>query len=82
MGEIGEMGEIEIGEYVEIRPCVRGGQICFKGTRITVYDIAEYLDGGMSEDEVLLSFPKLTSEHLCVAREFSEKYGGHPLYGI
>ncbi len=28
---------------------VRSGRPCVKGTRITVYDVLEYLAGGMSE---------------------------------
>jgi uncharacterized protein (DUF433 family) len=28
-----------------------------KGTRITVYDVLEYLAGGMTEDMILSDFP-------------------------
>jgi len=34
-------------------PDIRGGKPCIKGTRITVYDILEYMAGGMSETEIL-----------------------------
>jgi uncharacterized protein (DUF433 family) len=30
-----------------------------KGTRITVYDVLEYLAGGMTEDQILTDFPDL-----------------------
>jgi len=58
-------------DYIEIRPGVRSGKPCFKGTRITVYDVLEYMAGGMSEDELLDSFPALTAEHLRAAIAFA-----------
>ncbi len=51
-------------EYIIITPDVRSGKPCIKNTRITVYDILEYLAGGMSIDEVLSDFPKLTHEDI------------------
>ena len=43
--------------------------LAFEEVRITVYDILEYLAGGMSEAEILADFPELTSEDIkaCVA---------------
>jgi len=40
-----------------------------KGTRITVYDVLEYLAGGMSEDEILADFPDLSRDDIraCLA---------------
>lgn len=51
-------------ERIVIDPEIRGGKPCIRGTRITVYDILEYLAGGMSEEEILLDFPSLTREDL------------------
>ena len=59
-------------DYIEPQPFVRSGKFCFKGTRITVYDILEYLAGGMTEVEVLDDFPVLTPQHIRAARDFSE----------
>lgn len=62
-------------ERIQIDPTVRNGKPCVKGTRITVYDVLEYLAGGMSEEEILTDFPGLTSEDIraclgfAVARE-------------
>jgi uncharacterized protein (DUF433 family) len=58
-------------DYIEIRPGVRSGKPCFKGTRITVYDVLEYLAGGMSEAQLLLEFPALSSEHIRAALAFA-----------
>jgi len=56
-------------ERVSVNPAVRSGKPCIKGTRITVYDVLEYMAGGMSEDEILADFPDLTREDIraCLA---------------
>ena len=61
-------------DYLEPRPGIRGGKICFKDTRITVYDVLEYLDRGMTEDELLVDFPTLTQQHIRAARDFATVY--------
>ena len=60
-----------IDALIEIQPGVRSGKPCFKGTRITVYDVLEYMAGGMSEQDLLESFPALTVEHLRAALMFA-----------
>lgn len=54
---------------ITIEPGKRSGKPCIKGTRITVYDILEYLASGMSEDEILADFPYLTRDDVraCIA---------------
>ena len=42
-----------------------------KGTRITVYDILEYLAGGMTEGEILQDFPSLSKEDVKAALAFA-----------
>ncbi len=54
-----------------MNPVVRGGKPCVKGTRITVYDVLEYLAGGMSEDEILNDFPDLTREDIRASLAFA-----------
>ena len=61
---------MDFEDYIEIRPGVRSGKPCFKGTRITVYDVLEYLEGGMTEVELLADFSVLTPQHILAAREF------------
>ena len=48
---------------------VRSGKPRIKGTRITVYDVLEYLAGGMTEDQLLSDFPDLSREDIraCLA---------------
>lgn len=58
-------------DRISINPAVRSGKPCVKGTRITVYDVLEYLAGGMSEDEILKDFPDLTQEDIRVCLAFA-----------
>ena len=62
---------MNIDSFIDIRPGVRSGKPCFKGTRITVYDVFEYMAGGMSQQELLDNFPSLSAEHLQAALMFA-----------
>jgi uncharacterized protein (DUF433 family) len=54
---------------ITIEPGKRSGKPCIRGMRITVYDILEYLAGGMTESEILEDFSELTSADIkaCLA---------------
>ncbi len=58
-------------DRISVDPNVRSGKPCIKGTRITVYDILEYLAGGMSEDDVLRDFKSLAREDVRATLEFA-----------
>ena len=62
---------MSLEDRIHIDPAIRSGKPCIKGTRITVYDILEYLAGGMSEDEIVEDFPALTHEDIRAALEFA-----------
>jgi uncharacterized protein (DUF433 family) len=64
---------VDLLSLIEVRPEVRGGKPCFVGTRITVYDVLEYLAGGMSSEEIVADFPELTGDHVRAALEFAAK---------
>jgi len=56
-------------ERINVDSAVREGKPCVKGTRITVYNVLEYLAGGMSEDQILADFPDLKRDDIraCLA---------------
>ena len=58
-------------DRISINPAIRSGKPCIIGTRITVYDILEYLAGDMSEDEILQDFPSLSRQDIRAALEFA-----------
>ncbi len=73
---------IDLNEFITITPDVRGGKPCIKGTRITVYDILEYMAGGMSETEILADFPSLTPAHLRAVLAFAAQRERRLSFGI
>jgi uncharacterized protein (DUF433 family) len=58
-------------DRISINPGVRSGKPCIRGTRMTVYDVLEYLAGGMSEDAILNDFPDLTRDDIRATLAFA-----------
>jgi len=58
-------------ERITITPGKRSGKPCIRDTRITVYDLLEYLASGMSEDQVMAEFPELEKEDIRAALLFA-----------
>lgn len=55
--------------YITIEPGKRSGKPCIRSLRITVYDILNMLADGMSTDEIIDDFPKLSKDDIlaCLA---------------
>jgi uncharacterized protein (DUF433 family) len=62
-------------DQISVDPLIRSGKPHIKGTRITVYDILEYLAGGMSQDEILADFPDLTRGDIRASQAFAANRG-------
>jgi uncharacterized protein (DUF433 family) len=58
-------------DRITVSPEVRSGKPCITGTRITVYDVLEYLAGGMNEDQLLADFPDLSRESIRACLSFA-----------
>ena len=56
---------------IVVTPGIRSGKPCVAGKRITVYDILEYLAGGMTEQEILADFPDPRAEHIKATLAFA-----------
>ncbi len=54
-------------EYVVVDPAVCHGKACFKGTRVLVTVVLDNLAARHSEEEILQSYPSLTTESLQAA---------------
>ena len=56
-------------DYIEIRADKRFGRPCIKGTRISVYDVLNWLSNGMSRQEIMADFEELNEEMInaCLA---------------
>jgi len=62
---------MEYRSRITIEPGKRSGKPCIRGLRITVYDVLDYLAGGMTEDELLHEFPDLEREDIRAVLAFS-----------
>ncbi|MBI5910226.1 MAG: DUF433 domain-containing protein [Betaproteobacteria bacterium] len=62
---------MDFEKLIVVTPDIRSGKPCIVGTRITVYDILEYLAGGMTEQEILDDFPVLRPEHIKATLAFA-----------
>ena len=60
---------MDYSQIITIDPGKRSGKACIRGLRITVYDVLDYLAGGMSQEEILADFPDLTEADIraCLA---------------
>ncbi|MCP4123902.1 MAG: DUF433 domain-containing protein [Bacteroidetes bacterium] len=55
--------------YIELNPEKRFGKPTIKGTRISVYDVLNWMANGMSKEEIIMDFPELNIEMInaCLA---------------
>ncbi|HEX8351871.1 MAG TPA: DUF433 domain-containing protein [Pyrinomonadaceae bacterium] len=58
-------------KIITIEPGKRSGKPCIRGTRMTVYDVLEYLASGMTQEEILEDFPYLTREDILACLAFA-----------
>jgi len=60
---------LDYSQIITIDPDKRSGKACIRGLRITVYDVLDYLAGGMTTEQILADFPDLTETDIraCLA---------------
>ena len=60
---------MDYSQIITIEPGRRSGKACIRNTRITVYDVLEYMASGMTQEEILGDFPDLTETDIraCLA---------------
>ena len=51
----------------------RSGKPCVRGMRITVYDVLDMLADGLTFDEIIADFPKLTREDILSVLRYAAK---------
>ncbi len=61
----------ELLERIEINPDIMMGKPVIKGTRITVEIILRKLSQGISIEEILADYPRLTREDIYVALSYA-----------
>jgi uncharacterized protein (DUF433 family) len=62
---------VDYSKIITIEPGKRSGKPCIRGMRITVQDVFEYLAGGMTEDQIPISY---RYSFVCISRWTSMDY--------
>jgi uncharacterized protein (DUF433 family) len=58
-------------ERISVDPNVCHGRVCIKGTRVMVAVILDNLAAGVSQAEILKSYPSLTTEDIAAALAYA-----------
>lgn len=64
------MAKIDYKEYIEVNPEIRFGKPVIKGTRITVYDVLQWLASGMTHGEIINDFPQLSENQILACSSY------------
>ena len=66
---------MDFSEYISVDPHACGGKPFFKGTQVTVQQVLELLEAGVSVDDLISEkhFPQLTRRHVCAALDYAAK---------
>lgn len=55
---------VDYTEYITINPETRFSKPIIIGTRITVFDVLNWLANGMTQDEIIIDFPELNENQI------------------
>jgi len=58
-------------DYIVVDPRICHGRACLRGTRIPVSVVLSNLAAGVTHDEILTSYPTLTSEAIAAALAYA-----------
>ncbi|MFD0751505.1 DUF433 domain-containing protein [Mucilaginibacter calamicampi] len=65
------MPQVDYKEYIEVIPEIRFGKPVLKGTRITVYDVLQWLASGMNHEAIIADFPQLNEEKILACLSYA-----------
>ena len=69
-------------ERITIDPLVCHGKACIKGTRVMVSVILDNLAEGLSEQDILISYPSLTLEDIRAAISYAAELSREKLVSL
>ena len=69
---LGQVGGVNANDLITVDPEILGGTPVFKGTRVPVRTLFDYLEGNYTLDEFLECFPSVTRQMACQLLERSE----------
>lgn len=62
---------VDYTKYITIDPNKRFGRPILQGTRISVYDVLNWLANGMTKEEILNDFPELNENAINACLSFA-----------
>ncbi len=65
------MSPIDYKQYIEVNAEIRFGKPVIKGTRITVYDVLQWLASGLSHEEIINDFPQLNDNQILACLSYA-----------
>lgn len=71
-GELGYVPSVNASDLITVDPDILGGTPVFKGTRVPVKTLFDYLERDYTLEEFLECFPSVTREMACQVLERSE----------
>lgn len=64
---------MEFNSRITMQPSKRDGKPCIRNTRITVYDVLDWMASGRTRKAILEEYPELTIEDIQACLEFVAK---------
>ena len=65
------MQQIDYREYIEVDTQIRFGKPVIKGTRITVYDVLQWLASGLTHNEIISDFPQINENDILACLSYA-----------
>ena len=65
------MSSVDYKQYIEVNPEIRFGKPVIKGTRITVYDVLQWLSLGMTHEQIIEDFPQLSAQSILACLSYA-----------
>ena len=62
---------MDYSKHISIKPDMRFGTPCVKGTRISVFDVLGWLANGMTNDEIVTDYPEVTGDDILACLAFA-----------
>jgi uncharacterized protein (DUF433 family) len=62
---------MDFSKFIEIVPDKRFGKPCIRGTRISVYDVLNWLASGMTKKDIIGDYPELSEEQINACLSFA-----------
>ena len=67
--------KVKLGEVIWIDPERVSGTPCFKGTRVPVQNLLDYIEGGSTIDEFFQDYPSVTRDQVIQFLELAREQG-------